>query len=386
MLFRSLSLSLHLSLSISLSLCLCLCISHSLSLSLYLSLSASLSLSLSLSLSISTYHVFILIKGDAGLSQTEEALVCLKVTEILTAATMVQGMSLSKERTEEVTKDLSLIALKFSGLNMTAAICCLAHFAEKISKSPLVLLNLAEKCFSSIVEIAKIISNDQIDLSSPPLARTVRTVVSVSQAARIQRCLVVLGSICEHSRKCQEVFKEATILNNELNIEKNQNKEKNKFNKIEKISLKKSKKSLENIEITKINEIDLVDDCDFNFFQKSNEETAKMEITEIKRLTANNMNGCTYAACMYALTIDLPPVQARAVQSLCGVFIGCPRLILLLQDNRLMDRLLSFEFPDIVKEKFLISLRDMMMAEEVECSVFLCCIVWCIFLIFYFLY
>ena len=126
-----------------------------------------------------------------------------------------------------------------------------------------------------------------------------------------------------------------------------------------------------------MNDTDSIDGFEIDNYQKTDEETAKMEITEIKQLTANNMNGCTYAACMYALTIELPPVQARAVQSLCGVFIGCPRLMLLLQDNRLMDRLLSSEFPDSVREKFLISLKDMMMAEEVECSVLLC--IFCVF-------
>jgi hypothetical protein len=34
------------------------------------------------------------LKGDAGLEPAQEALVCLKVTQVLSAATMVQGASL----------------------------------------------------------------------------------------------------------------------------------------------------------------------------------------------------------------------------------------------------------------------------------------------------
>ena len=294
------------------------------------------------------------------MSQAEEALVCLKISEILSAATLVKGINLNKERTEEVIKDLSTIALKFSGSNITAAVSCLAHLTAQITHSPIALLNLAEKCFISILEIAKITSNDNIDLSSPLLARTVRTVVTISQAARIQRCLVVLGSISEHSRKCNEVFESATLF------------EKNDIMKKEKIS---GKNNFKNIEVNVKNEGKgtkgniIRNNSDVSTYLGTDEETATMDITDITRLTAMNMNGCTYAACMYALTIELAPVQARAVQSLCGVFIGCPRLMLLLQDNRLMDRLLSDEFPDSVREKFLTSLRDMMMAEEVECSV-----------------
>ena len=33
------------------------------------------------------------------------------------------------------------------------------------------------------------------------------------QAARVQRCLVVLGFICEHSRKCQDIIRKSTTSN-----------------------------------------------------------------------------------------------------------------------------------------------------------------------------
>ena len=78
------------------------------------------------------------------------------------------------------------------------------------------------------------------------------------------------------------------------------------------------------------------------------------------------MNGCTYAACTYALTINLPQVQSRAVQCLCGVFVGYPRLMLQAQDSGLMRKLLCGEYSDCVRERMLVSLRDMMLSEEVR--------------------
>jgi hypothetical protein len=93
-------------------------------------------------------------------------------------------------------------------------------------------------------------------------------------------------------------------------------------------------------------------------------EVACLSVTEIDRVTAETLTGCCFAASQFALTISLPMVQARAVQALCGVFIGCPRLMLLIQENGLLTRLLGTEFPDTVHERLLQSLKGMMLAEE----------------------
>jgi len=58
------------------------------------------------------------------------------------------------------------------------------------------------------------------------------------------------------------------------------------------------------------------------------------------------------------------PLQAAAVQALCSVFIGCPRLMLYAQNDGLIGRLLGEDVPDIVHERFLRALRQMLTAEE----------------------
>ena len=64
--------------------------------------------------------------------------------------------------------------------------------AEHVTKDPTPTLNLAEKCYTSIHEISKIEQSDT-------------GIVSPAQAGKIQRCLIVFGSICEHSRKFSTV-------------------------------------------------------------------------------------------------------------------------------------------------------------------------------------
>ena len=75
-------------------------------------------------------------------------------------------------------------------------------------------------------------------------------------------------------------------------------------------------------------------------------------------------------------------MQARAVQALCGVFVGCPRLMLITQNSGLLGRILDGEgegakddgdrsgtggeFSAAVHERLLLSLQDMMKTEEVS--------------------
>jgi hypothetical protein len=65
-----------------------------------------------------------------------------------------------------VAADLTSIALKFSGPNITAAISCLAHLAAYITHSPLALLRLADKCFSAIATVAKSVTTEVPSSSS----------------------------------------------------------------------------------------------------------------------------------------------------------------------------------------------------------------------------
>ena len=160
----------------------------------------------------------------------------------------------------------------------------------------------------------------------------VRTYVPVThaQAARIQRCLVVLGSICEQSRKCSDLF-QSPVSNNDNS--KNENDINN-----DKYDNNNSNNNDNNDNVNNDNNIDDNDDDDdgqttystggktLGSGQKSrpltDEETAVVDLADIGKVTVRNLNGCCYSACTYALSLPIPHVQARAVQSLCGVFVG----------------------------------------------------------------
>ena len=254
-------------------------------------------------------------QGDAGLDPQQEALICLKISDILSFAVLVQGVKIPQSRALEMTTDLTKIALKFSGPNITSAIACLAHIAGQITRSPVCLLELAEKCFSSIVAISK---STLTSTSSAALS------VTHAQAARIQRCLVVLGSICEQSRKCSDLFQFS--ISNNIDNNKNNNIINNNNNN-------------DNNDENENNDCDDDDDgqttyCSggpksLGYGQNSrpvtDEETAVADLADIGKVTVRNLNGCCYSACHYALSIPIPHVQARAVQSLCGVFVGTYR-------------------------------------------------------------
>jgi hypothetical protein len=148
------------------------------------------------------------LKGDLGLNSQQEALVCLKVCEIVTAATMVDSIHIGVNKANELSKDLTNIALKYAGPNITAAVNCLAHLAAHITHNATHLILLAEKCFSAIAIIAKTVPSPGPASSRPvtpvpgPLGPVTSPIGSLStsltispqQAARVQRCLVVLGT------------------------------------------------------------------------------------------------------------------------------------------------------------------------------------------------
>ena len=237
------------------------------------------------------------------------------MSEILSAATLVDGIKILPERVDEIIQDLSRIALKSNGQNTAAAIACLAHITAQITHSPKAILNLAQKCFSSISSIAKTTNygfengnkneNGNLHTGQNPAPHVrARTVVTDIQAARVQRCLVVLGYICEKSRKCSEIFKSSqnqNIENSDNNGDNNDNYSRNRGN------IKGNYPGSSSGPRTKF---------------LSEEETAVTYICDISTVTECNLNGCCYSASVFALSIPMPQVQARAVQCLCGVFVG----------------------------------------------------------------
>ena len=287
-------------------------------------------------------------QGDAGLDPQQEALICLKISDILSFAVLVPEVKIPQSRALEMTIDLTKIALKFSGPNITSAIACLAHIAGQITRSPACLLELAEKCFSSIVAISKATST-----STSTSTSSAALPVTHAQAARIQRCLVVLGSICEQSRKCSDLFQFTISNNNDNSGGSNDDKNANRNNG--------NDNNEENNNDDNNNDCDDDDDDDdgqttycsggakaksLGFGQKSrpltDEETAVADLADIGKVAVRNLNGCCYSACHYALSLPIPHVQARAVQSLCGVFVGMYRTYLHTQHTHTLHFILLF--------------------------------------------
>ena len=194
-----------------------------------------------------------------------------------------------------------------------------------------------------------------------------------AQVARVQRCLVVLGFICEHSRKCVDILRQGSLASS---IGQNGGGGHNDYHAPDqdptagKASGKKGKtrKSQEQEQ-----EEEQGQDASSSSSAPGyglateggdDEDAAATRLSDLPALTAHTLNGCCYAAVQFALAFASPQVQARAVQALCGVFIGCPRLMLRTQESGLLTRILSHEFPESVHERMLVALKDMMMAEE----------------------
>ena len=131
------------------------------------------------------------------------------------------------------------------------------------------------------------------------------------QGAKIQRCIVVLGAICEHITVCKDIIKQLEYQSNDywyvfiyyqfIYFQK-------KFESFEKLTFKKN--SVVTATASGSNE--------------ENELIAEMPITSIKSLRPSSFHGACYAAARFALSLPDSQVQTRAVQALCGVFLGCP--------------------------------------------------------------
>ena len=242
------------------------------------------------------------LKGENGLNGQEEALICLKVTNILSSAVVIVGVSFHTKN-DELCNDLTNIALKYGGKSVDAAVSCLAKLCVYHLNDASALLSLANKCFHPIVIIAKTI------LSTSPAVP-----INEKQTAQLQRCLVVLGNVCLHSRKCHSLL-------------------------------------LKGIDLDKINHDNL--ECaskDVRLFDKG--------------LKPNCIYGMAYAAILFALKLQNTPIQVRAIQALCSVFVGCPKLMMLAEETGIITILFSNE--DARIERFLQSLKEMLVIEEMR--------------------
>ena len=250
------------------------------------------------------YTILPYLKGDNRLNSQQEAMICFKATEILSSTIVIEGVKLGT-KSSEIASDLTNIALKFNLKSIDSAVACLSRLTAHHTRDPTAYLSLAEKCFNSIATIAKT-STEQY-----PRGQDKWQNISQQAGANMQRCLVVLGRICEHSRKCSNVLYGTAA-------------------------------------------VDRQKDLDY----------ANKNIANIDRLQASNMIGACYSAAKFGTVVKDVSVQVRAAQALCGVFSGFPRLTLIAHETGLLARLFSNEYQDQVHEKLLQSFKEMMKAEE----------------------
>jgi hypothetical protein len=181
--------------------------------------------------------------------------------------------------------------------------------------------------------------------------------------------LAVYGALCEHGKKCSEVLRATSLSKGRANSEDSDYLEGCTNTSGSTSKATPNSNATSNSTSTSAPRADptMVSSLKSGISASHEDELcARRDIAHIKSVTAGTLNGACYATAMFALNLPEPKLQIRAVQALCGVFIGCPRLMLLTQESGLLERLLSEEYPSDVHESLLIALKNMMMAEEVN--------------------
>jgi hypothetical protein len=286
------------------------------------------------------------LKGDLLFNASQNSTVCLKVTQILSSLAVLNDFRIGTN-IGDVLNDLQTIALKHNGVNSCAAICCIVTLIKNVTNDFNVLFILIEKCFTAIKNIVSQTSNSSlVSLSKTQQTNNndaISVVLNLNQNANLQRCLIVLGFICGHIKECSAELRQFIT---KFNDEKLLNKNDNTTTNIRSLGISKVYLNTNSTEI--------------------NDKIAEnYSVLDINYLHPCAIFGCVYTAIMFALTVNNIQVQVRAVQALCGVFTGYPRLMSIPRSTQLFSIILSSKFSEAVHEKFIVSLKDMMLSEEV---------------------
>ena len=275
------------------------------------------------------------LKHDNSYSKEQNALIKLQVTEILTSTASIDSAAFNFNLTELI-NDLKKCALNLSGKNIRAAVNCIAIIAENVTHEALPLFQLAEVCFKGIRGIAStVVDNDKL---------------TMGHLGHLQRCLIVFGYVCEAVKKCSTAMEACEEHFNHTSTELNQ--------------LNTSARA---VYVTSDTAHTTKNNANSTY---GNHAIASRDISSIELLHPSTVHGSCYAASVYALTIPHTLVQVRGAQALCGVFAGCPRLMLLAQEEGLLSALLGENYADSVHERFISAVRDMMVLEEVRICLF----------------
>ena len=214
------------------------------------------------------------LKQDNGYTREQNALIKLKVTDILTSAACLDSTNFSFNLSE-VISDLKKCALNQTGKNIKAAVNCLTVLIKNVTHDASPLFQLADTCFRSIKSVATAVPDS--------------TKLTAATLGNLKRCFIVFGYICECARNCSTALREYGQLFSERCS-----------------SLSASMRRI----------------CSSAEADKTIALTP--DISEIELLHPAALYGTCYVAAVYALTLPEPTVQMQGAQALCGVFTGCP--------------------------------------------------------------
>jgi hypothetical protein len=295
------------------------------------------------------------LKGDSSLPDLLRLKVCGYIMKILESIALLEKSNLRYiNLTSIIDEDLSDIPFKQTGKNISLSISCIATLVACVTKDKTPLVKLLQKCLFFLHNVFDNVYNniptsggdggggkkeeELANIELPP-----------NYSAIVQRCLVILGYLCEHSKKCRAVLQEI----DESEEERNDSEEKGG----------KNKKKKENSNSNTGKESSLQKAEMFATINKL--ASTSFPLIPNDALNSKTFYGIAYSAIRFSLLFKKESaIQLRAIQALCGVFSGFPRLILL--DQSLIEDILSSSFfPNpLIQERFIIGIKDIMVAEE----------------------
>ena len=323
------------------------------------------------------------LKTHSALNLQQHSDVTLQVCRMLSAVAVIADSSGTLIHTisyAELSTDLTQIALTGNYSNVDAAVKCLAVLGAHVMRDVQPFMRLASKCFAAIRAMAISFTDYSID----PNTGKLNVAVSSVFCARVQRCLIVLGAICEHSILCTEQLSDLarrqvqSSINTPVStlptaivsvstpstIDGSTLHTSSSAATVFTSSIQRagSQGSLQSIgSLGQLENLSATTHKDRTAIEEAAANTTLLQLTTLGPAT---INGCVHAAAVFALTLPDESCEIRAVQALCRVYIGCPKLISCAQSNGLLTRLLGQAYTSLFHEKLLGGLNHMLLAEE----------------------
>lgn len=247
------------------------------------------------------------LKCGQGAFSAEAAEIARYTLKIVEAAAPLHKTKLHQS-SEDIIGDLSSIIMRQNETLVYASFNCLTSLVKYVTEDPRPLLRLIEPCFHMALRIA-------VDVDQP-----VRKSLSQQQSAQLQRCLVILGAACLNYKKFASFLPSVTA------------------------STKSIKSAKQMVAL--------------------NEETAKLPLRSHQQFNFQALTGCCFAVAAFAFSLQDTLVNSRAVQALCDIFTGNPRLMIVAQSIDLISAILDSSQGEAVHDKFITGLKSMFGSEE----------------------